>query len=230
MLETEKSPRGRSAGEPGSPGPPSRRPRPSPAAPRVRPGRAARALGSPQRRPSTPSRARRCQPPSGARQARCLRPPRGWGFAPAAAPAASPSPSPWRRAAGPRAGRLHRPSLCERRLLGAAWRAGPGRRARARNSLAAPPEPPDLPGRARGWGGRAAGRRDPARAERHGAAPPPAACSKACREQLLCWLRTPTVSHACLRAAPTVCDPTDPRRARCGPPARLQAPTESRHS
>lgn len=64
-----------------------------------------------------------------------------------------PAPSRWRRAAGPRAGRLHRPSFCERRLPRAAWRAGPGHRASARNSLLprrpphAPPEPPDLPGR-----------------------------------------------------------------------------------
>nr|CAI9688485.1 unnamed protein product [Rangifer tarandus platyrhynchus] len=65
---------------------------------------------------------------------------------------------PCRRAAGPRAGRLHRPSFCERRLPRAAWRAGPGHRASPgiaslpRRPPHAPPEPPDLPGQARGWG------------------------------------------------------------------------------
>lgn len=77
---------------------------------------------------------------------------------PAAAPAASPPLRPWRPAAGPRAGRLHRPSFCERRLPRAAWRAGPGHRASPgiaslpRRQPHAPPEPPDLPGQARGWG------------------------------------------------------------------------------
>ncbi|TKC43690.1 hypothetical protein EI555_003772 [Monodon monoceros] len=58
---------------------------------------------SSHRRPPNPSRAPRCQPPCGARQARCLRPPRHGGVVsrPAAAPAASPSSQPL--AAGGRA-------------------------------------------------------------------------------------------------------------------------------
>lgn len=98
---------------------------------------------------ATPSHAPRCQPPCSARQARCLRRAQhgdggGWSrpAAAAAARAASPPSTPGGRAAGPRAGRLHRPSFCERRLPQAAWRAGPGHRASARNSLPALPAAP----------------------------------------------------------------------------------------
>ena len=129
-------------------------------APRVRPGRAASApAADPLLSPAVPA-FRWCPP--GAVSAAA--PGVGGGGGGGGGVQAGGCPSgvsplrPWRRAAGPRAGRLHRPSFCERRLPRAAWRAGPGHRASPgiaslpRRPPHAPPEPPDLPGQARGWG------------------------------------------------------------------------------
>lgn len=150
MCVRQKFPSGRNA-ETCPPSFPTSRPSPAPRG---------RVLGAqPQRPPPTPSCPPRCQPPCGACQARCLRLPRRGGGVQAGGGPSGVSPlRPWRPAAGPRAGRLHRPSFCERRLLPAAWRAGPGHRASPgiaslpRRPPHAPPEPPDLPGQARGWG------------------------------------------------------------------------------
>ena len=179
MREPEKSPSGRSAGVCPSSLPTSGAPTLS-RAPSCAPWARCRCARKPPRLPPTPSRARRCQPPAGARQARCLRPPRGWGgLRRRPSRRRLPPPAPGGGRPGRGRGVCTDPPFVSGAFPGRPGAQGPGTApAPGIASLPrwpphAPPEPPDLPGRARGWAGPAVAALGPGACSAARAAPPP---------------------------------------------------------
>ncbi|XP_063085209.1 proline-rich protein 36-like [Cavia porcellus] len=165
---------------------------------------------SPPRRPpaANPLRGARCQARSGARQARCLRRARLGGSAPTAAPVASPSSAP-----GGGGGRgVCTDPPCVRRLPRAAWRAGPGHRARAGNSFPARPPAPRPRSRLTCPAG-AARRGARVRAQMHGPRlePGAAVCSRISHEEPCCVEPAPGCVQDPLRADTAQRQPRSPK-------------------